>query len=646
MCGVAGAVGLITPAITTAVHRMSEAQRHRGPDDSGWWASSEAATYAGACFAFRRLAIIDLSAGHQPMIDAEAGHVIQFNGEIYNFQELRAELEQMGVRFQSRSDTEVVLKGYRLWGLDVLRRLRGMFAFALWDAVQKRVVIARDRLGIKPLYVCNIEQPGDRSTLLFASELRSLLKSGLVEPRLNVNGLRSFIWNGFVIGPETIIEGVRLLPAGCVAIIDPATGRCELERWWSLPEATAQRDAVDQLRNELRTAMRQHLLSDVPLGVFLSGGIDSSAVAALAVENCGAGGGEAVQTFNISFDEAQFDESKHARAVANALGTQHHDIRLTQKHFRGNLGTALDSIDQPTFDAINTYFVSRAVREAGITVALAGTGGDELFGGYRSFVDIPKAARWARLCSSLPVSVLRGLASIVLRFKHGSTDFAPQTRWGKLGDVLASRGRLLELYQSSYGLFTTDFQRELLSGSHDDELVIGLPRGRAHELRRLAGDSPSLHGIATLELANFIGERLLRDTDAASMAVSLEARVPLLDHRVVEAAAAVDPATRFHPLGRKMLLRRLAMPKLDPAMFDRPKAGFVLPIDTWCRDELKIQVDEMFNDRTLCESIGINQSAAMRLWNAYQSNSPGLYWSRIWAVFVLLQWCRQHGVSR
>lgn len=645
MCGIAGAIGRIEPDIIRAVHVASDCQKHRGPDDDGFFQSGEAGTN-GAMLAFRRLAIIDLSPdGHQPMRDDATGNVIIFNGEIYNFQELRRELESLGESFRSRSDTEVILKAYARWGAQAISRLRGMFGLAIWNAHEKIVLLARDRVGIKPLYLATIGRPGDRSTLLFASELRSLLATGLIARKLNPAAVGGYVWNGFVVGPETIIEGVRLLPAGTMAIVDPAKGKCELHRYWDLPPESAARDGVERLRSELHTTMRQHLNADVPLGVFLSGGVDSSAVSALAVQAAGG----MVRTFNISFDEAEFDESKYAKAVAAALGTEHADVRLTQRHFHDQLHDALRSIDQPTFDAINSYFVSRAVREAGITVALAGTGGDELFGGYRSFRDIPKAAKISRRLKHVPEGALRGVAKGVARMKTGRAgEIPPQTRWGKLGDVLSTRGRLLDLYQTSYALFTADFSKQLLAMNLNGELRRGLPRIRAHELDQLAGDAPSLHAIATLELANFIGERLLRDTDAASMAVSLEARVPLLDHMVIEAAAAVPEHERFDPLGKKMLLRRLGMDgakNLDQSVFERPKSGFVLPIEMWARQELKAEVERTMLDRARCESCGLNSEAVARLWRAFAVGAPGLYWSRIWAVFVLLWWCKEHRAS-
>ncbi len=644
MCGIAGAIGHIDQSVIDAVTRMSAAQVHRGPDGEGFWTNVDITRGGGtgAAFAFRRLAIIDLSAdGNQPMIDPASGNVIVFNGEIYNFLELRRELESAGVRFRSKSDTEILLSTYGKWGIDGLAKLRGMFAFAIWDQAQCRVLLVRDRIGIKPLYLHERKREG-RRTVFFASELRSLLAGGLVDRALDPVGLSSYLWHGFVVGPHTIVRDVRLMPAGSYAVVAECGEAEQACTYWCLPTSQPSVGAIQELREALHTAVRQHLISDVPLGVFLSGGVDSSAISALAVqESLGD-----VRSFTISFDEAQFDESPHAHAVAKALGTRHTDVRLSQDAFRRELPHALASLDQPTFDGINSYFVSRAVREAGITVALAGTGGDELFGGYRSFVDIPKAASICRKTRLLPDAMLRGLGSALARAKHRRPgEVPPQTRWGKLADVLRTRGDVLGLYQTSYALFTRDFLGQLLSRAPDDGVDFGLPTRRARELQSLVRDQPMLHAVSMLELASFTGERLLRDTDAASMAVSLEARVPLLDHVVVEKAAAVPPDERFRPLGTKRLLRQLAMSQLDPSMFNRPKSGFGLPLDLWCREQLKGELTAVVADERLCRAVGVNSSAATRLWRAFQSGAPGMYWSRVWAIFVLLWWCRRYQVT-
>jgi asparagine synthase (glutamine-hydrolysing) len=642
MCGIAGAIGVLDDRVALGVRRMSDAQLHRGPDSSGIWRSRPADNGVGAILAHRRLAIIDLSDdGSQPMTDPETGNVIVFNGEIYNFPSLRQELERDGAHFRSRSDTEVILKAYARWGPDAISRLRGMFAFALWDATRRSLLFARDRLGIKPLYLCSVAQPGGRRTLLFASEIRALLASGLVEREIDPVGLASYVWHGFVIGPSTIVRGVELLPSATRAVAVEDGVLPTHQRYWQLPGPTSPPRPREELAEQLSAAVKMHLISDVPLGIFLSGGIDSSAVAALAVRS----GNTCVRTFNVGFDEASFDESRHARAVAHALGTEHQELRLTKETFQGALPEALGSLDQPSFDGINTYFVSRAVREAGLTVALAGTGGDELFGGYATFRDIPWVAGWSRRFSAVPPELLRRVANSLNGAAAFRTGMPAQTRWGKLGDALAARGGLLETYQVSEALFSSDFARQLLSVHVNGALRMGLPRAVADELRLLIADRNTLPAISTLEMWCPLTERLLRDTDAASMASSLEVRVPLLDHEVVEATLALDDAERFEPVGKKRVLREIALDGLDPALFDRPKSGFVLPIERWARDVLREEVSAAFADRGFCEAAGLDAGAVGRLWNGFLRRAPGLYWSRIWAIYVLGWWCRQYGLS-
>lgn len=644
MCGIAGAIGQIEPTIVAGVRRMSAAQVHRGPDDAGEWQSQYSDTFTGAVFAFRRLAIMDLSPqGHQPMLDPETGNALIFNGEIYNFRDLRAELQRRGHRFTSTGDSEVLLVAYRHWGRECIQRLRGMFAFALWDAASRTVLLARDRLGIKPLYFSvrrRREEIGP--TLLFASELRALLASGLVPRRLSPTGIRSYLWNGFVIGPGTIVEGVEQLPPGCYAEVDPAQADCRAVRWWEIPPEGGDTDGVERFRAAIESSMRQHLVSDVPLGVFLSGGVDSSAMAALAVR--GLGSAEAVNTFNISFDEPEFDESRYAAEVARIYGTRHCDIRLSQHEFTSSLDDALASLDQPTLDGINTYFVSHAVRQAGVTVAIAGTGGDELLGGYRSFVDLPRLLQWLPGSPALRSRAIGPMVRLLLRARFAGRAMPPQVRWGKLEDIVAAGPHALAAYQVSYALFTRDFYDQLVA-CNDSDLAWGLPRKHWDRLTAMIARQGPLHAISQMELANFIGERLLRDTDAASMAVSLEARVPLLDHEVVEAACRVPGEARFQPIGRKMLLRQVALSDAPPALFDRPKSGFVLPIERWARESLSSRIDSLFGNEALCESVGLHSGAAKRLWSAYKDGCAGLYWSRVWSIFVLLHWAVRNNIS-
>lgn len=658
MCGIAGAVGSLSlvrssdvsvgERVAECVARVSHALRHRGPDGQGTWSTER----REVVFAHRRLAIIDLSeAGAQPMVHAASGCAITYNGEIYNFQELRRELESGGESFFSNSDTEVVLKAFVRWGLDAVPRLRGIFAMAIWDPRSRSVHLVRDQMGIKPLYWTIVRGGAlGGETLLFASELRSLLASGVVPRRLDPAGVASFLAQGFVVGPNTMVEGVKLLPSASILTVAAGAGSGEsnaisLKRYWELPSGAAGRTTEEELHEVLAKTVRMQLVSDAPLGIFLSGGIDSSAVAALASETAP----DAVHTFTIGFEEESLDESRYAAAVAAAIRSRHTAVVLSEEDFLAQLPGAMTAIDQPTFDAINTYFVSRAARSAGMTVALAGTGGDELFGGYRSFVELPKLMR---ATSWLPGRLLDGVIRSTARTAGGTfwdvlRRSPPQTRWGKLADVTRAANDLLALYQVSYSIFTAETQERLASSAvrnAQSEQVFGLPVAVADNWRDRVRDQELLHAISLLELSSFIGERLLRDTDAASMAVALEVRVPLLDHVLYETVAGLDPARRFSPVLKKQALRRAALGRLDPSLFDRPKSGFVLPIARWTKSGLRAELDRLFADTELIGRVGLNAATVQTLWSSYTSGKRGLHWSRVWSIYVLLAWCKSHDV--
>ncbi|MBL8802102.1 MAG: asparagine synthase (glutamine-hydrolyzing) [Planctomycetes bacterium] len=642
MCGIAGALGLFGADVVDALGRAARAMAHRGPDGFGAWTSSADAGQPRAHFEHRRLSIIDLSsAASQPMRDAASGVVVCFNGEIYNFRELRRELEGAGATFRTSSDTEVLLESYVRWGEGCLERLRGMFALALFDPARRCVLLARDRLGEKPLYWVQVRGPAGHNTIVFASEVRALLASGLVERKLAPDALATYLWNGFVYGPQSIVAGVRELPAGSFARVELATPAIEPKRYWTPPRSGARALDRAELAEKLQESVRLQLESDVPLGVFLSGGVDSSAVANLAVR---AGQGR-VRTFNIAFDVAQFDESPHARAVAQALGTEHTELRVSGERFLGSIEAALRALDQPTFDGVNSYVVSRAVRDAGVVVALAGTGGDELFGGYASFRQAPRGRRIGRKLAHVPRAVRSGAVKALEVVRGGSRDgFKPQTRWGKLGDALDADGDIVALYQVAYALFSRDFQHELRPAL-DPRVAWGLPQERRAELAQLCADERDLHAVSLLELSGFLGERLLRDTDAAGMAASIEVRLPLVDFELVELVAQYEAQARFEPLGRKQALRDAGLAGLDPALFERPKSGFEMPFERWCRNELAGSIDSVLSDAQAVAAAGLAPAAVQKLWKAFQSGAPGLYWSRVWSLFALVWWCREHRVS-
>ncbi|MGH9641642.1 MAG: asparagine synthase (glutamine-hydrolyzing) [Terriglobales bacterium] len=658
MCGIAGAVGILSPeafdgvparnVLVPCVERISAAQTHRGPDGAGRWAAGS----GEVVFGHRRLAIIDLSeGGAQPMVDAATGCAITYNGEIYNFRELRRELESLGEQFRSASDTEVILKAYSRWGLGVVPRLRGIFAMAIWNPRSRSVHLVRDHLGIKPLYWTRVlNGPLGKDVLLFASEVRALLASGAVARRLDPAGVASYLSQGFVVGPATIVDGINLLPAATILTIAPGrsgqdTNIYTLECYWKPPSSDARRVTVGELRAELANSVGMQLVSDAPLGIFLSGGIDSSAVAALASKAAPG----AVHTFTIGFDEAGLDESQYAARVAAAIGSRHTNVTLREEDFLRQLPDALSAIDQPTFDALNTYFVSRAAREAGMTVALAGTGGDELFGGYPSFAELPMMLRAGAWVPQAVGSVISGAYRIAgAPYWNVLGQAPPQTRWGKIADVAYAGHDLLRLYQTSYALFTREAQSRLASArvrAAQSTQDFGLPAEVARTWRARTGGNEILHSISLLELSSFIGERLLRDTDAASMAVSLEVRVPLLDWALCEKVAGLDPETRFSPRGKKRLLRDLALSQLDPTIFDRPKSGFVLPIGEWAKRRLQPEIGRLMSDGALVSRAGLRADTVQTLWKSYVAGKPGLYWSRIWSVYALLSWCQNHDMA-
>src|SRR5215510_4564509 len=475
MCGIAGIIGRVDEANRAALKRMSDAMVHRGPDDSGTWTSAPDNRGWGALLTFRRLAILDLSsAGAQPMVDPVTGHVMVFNGEIYNFGDLRRRLVVEGQEFQSTGDTAVMLRALGLHGPGAVSWLRGMFAFACWDPKLRRLLLARDALGIKPLYMARSSDPDAGWSVAFASELRALLASGLLgTPRLDPQAVASAVWNGFVVGPGTAVRDVELLWAGQLLEFDSSGKAVRQEDFWRIPDRAPDPDMDENgLAAVLEEALRLHLASDVPLAVFLSGGVDSSVMANLAQR----ANQSPVHTFTLAFEEHEYNEGPVARRIAAAIGTNHHEVVLREGQFVENLDAALDSLDQPSFDGLNAYYMSRAIRAAGFTVALSGAGGDELFGGYTSYRDLPVLQRWSRCATWVPRGLQVAAATLAtwpLRRSGGAVP--PQTRWAKLPEMIRHGHDLLALYQLAYALFLPGFQRELLARDFAEVLADGLP---------------------------------------------------------------------------------------------------------------------------------------------------------------------------
>lgn len=646
MCGIAGIIGRLSGTNQSALKRMSDAMVHRGPDASGMWLSEPDERGWGALLAHRRLSILDLSpAGAQPMVDPVTGHVVVFNGEIYNFAELRQRLLSEGQEFHSTGDTAIMLRALSLHGPSAVSWLRGMFAFACWDPKRRRLLAARDPLGIKPLYVARSRDPNAEWSFAFASELRALLASGLIgTPRLDRHAVASCVWNGFVVGPNSAVEGVELLWPGLLLELDGQGKEVRQESYWRIPDH-APDPTMDEaeLSAVLEESLRLHLASDVPLAVFLSGGIDSSVMANLAQRSSKT----PIHTFTLAFEEQELNEGPIARQIAAAIGTQHHEVVLTEGHFVENLERALDSLDQPTFDGLNSYFMSEAIRHAGFTVALSGTGGDELFGGYTSFRDLPVLQKWSRRTSWLPQELKAAAAMLgtwPLRRSGGMVP--PQTRWAKLPEMVRCGDDLLTLYQLAYALFLPGFQRELLTEEFAEGLVDGLPPTMRRRIVSETRHRTPLSAISVMEQRLFLGERLLRDNDAASMAASLEQRVPLVDQVLLESVDRLPDEARYTPLGRKAMLRRIGLRGLNPSLFDRPKSGFVLPFDRWIRRGLKDAMDQTMRDPQAIAPTGLNPVAVEQLWKAFLDGAPGVYWSRVWSIYVFVRWCHRNHVFR
>jgi asparagine synthase (glutamine-hydrolysing) len=646
MCGIAGIIGRLDENNRAALQRMNDAMVHRGPDAGGTWVSTPDARGWGALLAHRRLSILDLSsAGAQPMVDPVTGHVVVFNGEIYNFGELRQRLLSEGQKFESSGDTIVMLRSLALHGPRAVSWLRGMFAFACWDPKQRQLLLARDPLGIKPLYLARSSDSNGGWSVAFASELRALLASGLIgTPHLDPQALASYVWNGFVAGPSTAVKGVELLSPGRLIEFDATGKEVSQEEFWRIPERSPDvSTSEDGLAAVLEEGLRLHLASDVPLAVFLSGGVDSAVMANLAQR----ANQSQIHTFTLAFEEQEFNEGPVARRIAAAIGTEHHEVVLTEGRFVENLKAALDSLDQPTFDGLNAYYMSQAVRSAGFTVALSGTGGDELFGGYSSYRNLPVLQHLSRRAAWVPRDLQVAAASLAtwpLRRSGGAVP--PQTRWAKLPEMVRHGDDLLTLYQMAYALFLPGFQRELLARDFAEALADGLPPAMSSRITAETRGRAPLPAISVMELRLFLGERLLRDNDVASMASSLEQRVPLVDQVLFESVDRLPEQARYQPLGRKAMLRRIGLRGLDPALFERPKSGFVLPFDRWIRRGLKDAMDQTLRDPQLVAPAGLEPLAVERLWRAFLDGAPGMYWSRVWSIYVFVRWCHRNRVFR
>ncbi len=616
MCGIAGLATLTTQSspvpLVERARVMAACLAHRGPDDAGAWESAD----GRVALAHRRLSIVDLSPlGHNPMPWDNGRLHITFNGEIYNFLELRAELEAAGHRFRSQTDTEVVLAAYDQWGLDCVERFAGMFAFALWDEPRRRLWLVRDRLGKKPVYYS--EHGG---LLRFASELKSLVADAAFPRELDRESVRLYLRYGYVPSPRTIYVHARKLPPAHQLVWEH--GSVRVSRYWD-PLAYAVRadrrpaDVIARdLEERLVLAVRQRMIADVPLGAFLSGGIDSSLIVALMQEQSRA----AVRTFTIRFDDPAYNEADHAAAVAAHLRTEHHEERCGEQELLDVVHRLPTMFDEPFADssAVPTYLVSKAAR-AQVTVALSGDGGDELFFGYpryRHHAD----SQWLL---AQPRGVRRALAAVASRL--------PVRRLRRAADVLRQDG------DDTYARFVSWMPPDEVEAMTGD--VPESSQLYADVLAR-AADIPRRELAPLLDLVSYLPEDILTKVDRASMAVSLEVRAPLLDHRVVELALAMPLALKRHGPTQKTCLRTMLYARVPRALVDRPKMGFGVPLERWLRGPLRDEMDRMCAGDTIA-GLGLNPAPVRSRWQAFRDGRTREA-DQAWQLFSLLAWAQQH----
>lgn len=629
MCGIAGIVGtqVNTSVYQISVQKMTDAIAHRGPDAQGIWHDEQC--YLG----HRRLSIIDLSeAGNQPFFSQDGRYVIVYNGELYNYKEIKLELQraqhgtnQLPYIFRTNTDTEVILAAYLRWGTECLLRFNGMFAFAIWDKVEQKLIIARDRLGVKPLYY-----QFNKGVLLFASEIRSLINSGLIEKKLNQKSVAEYLQYATVHAPNTILKDVSVLMPG--HFMEWENAELKHFQYWDINKhAKSKQDLSYQETcrkvNELLTlSVERRLIADVPFGAFLSGGIDSSAVVGLMSKVSS----EKVRTFNISFDEGEFSEAKYAKQIAAKFNTEHHEIKLTPNDFLKQLPEALSAIDHPSGDGPNSYIVSKATKNAGITMALSGLGGDELFAGYdifKRFYELEKKA-WLNIVPGFG----RALGGKLLAARKKSV------QGDKTAEILAlDKLDGFNAYPVNRKLFNQKDYQSLLKQKHnaDDFIKVLIKKSTADKEHVLSR-------VSLFEIQTYMQNVLLRDADQMSMAVALEVREPFLDYKLVEFAISVKDEYKYPHTPKKLLVDSLG-DLLPEDIVNRPKMGFVMPWKEWLKNELRDFCEEnivQFSKREF-----VNREAILSIWNRFLNHDPKINWARVWHIVVLNNWLNAHQIE-
>ncbi len=635
MCGIAGLVDrrrrLTDERLRGTVAAMTDAIAHRGPDGDGLWADAE----AGVGFGHRRLAIIDVSPlGAQPMQSACGRYVATYNGEIYNFAELRADLAAAGVSFRGGSDTEVVLEGFVRWGVEAtIARCVGMFAFALWDRKTRTLRLIRDRMGVKPLYYAHFD-----TRLLFGSELKALRAVADWQPTLDRDALVGYVRHGYVAAPNTIYAQAKKLPPGHILTWEEGS-EPQIAPYWDAREAALRgrarweeaidpAETLDRLETLLKDAVAKRMVSDVPLGAFLSGGIDSSLVVALMQ----AQSTRPVKTFTIGFEEAGYDEATHAKAVAAHLGTEHTELYVEPRHALDVVPKLADMYDEPFADSsqIPTFLVSQMTRRH-VTVALSGDGGDELFAGYNRYVWAETLWSWI---AKAPTPLRRMAAAAAERVPGGLARLLPVVRphekLAKLAEILRLDGidavyrRLVSQWPEPAALARTG--REPHRPLFDGSLAAACPEPVAR--------------MQLVDTLTYLPDDILAKVDRATMAVGLEGREPLLDHRLYEFAWTLPPSFKLNAGEGKWPLRRVLERYVPRALFERPKMGFGVPIDAWLRGPLRDWAEDLLDAGTLAADGLFDPAPVRAAWDAHLAGKREMHYP-LWVVLMFQSWKRR-----
>lgn len=617
MCGINGIFQFKNNQenLSERVQMMNQKLGHRGPDDAGVFSIPQIA------MGQQRLSIIDLSNdGHQPFVSHDGRYVIVFNGELYNYKELRSKLYYP---FRTNTDTEVLLASFIEKGADCLTDFNGMFAFAVWDNQTETLFVARDRLGIKPLYYYKNEY-----SFIFSSEIRAILASDIVPRKLNKKVLSEYLQYQTVHCPNTIVDGVKMLEPGCFVQIHK--GEIESKDYWNLGEKNEfegynNKNVIQKEINErLHRSIERRIISDVPFGAFLSGGIDSSIIVGLMSEVAT----HPVETFSVTFDEREFTEAKYSKMVADHFKTNHHEIQLSVTDFIDELPNALASMDHPSGDGPNSYVVSKATKNAGITVALSGLGGDELFAGYSIFKQAFSIGQMGYL-NAIP-------RTLRLMMGKGITQVKKGVAGEKIKELLSSEEVTPTTIYPTFRKALTDMQLEVLFGERKQN-TLDLSSLKLNQFSK-----EILKQISIFEIGTYMQNVLLRDTDQMSMANALEVRVPFLDHELVEYVLSVPDQFKY-PVTPKSLLVDSVRGLVPNEIIDRPKMGFVLPWKEWLKTELRDFCESRLNSfeqRQLTV-----KGEVLRLWNSFLVNDPLVSWSRIWHIVVLEDWMQRNEIE-